>query len=261
MIKRTLMSLALIATAILSPVAAADPTPTAAAIVEAADRIRNPQQTFRVSLSLVEYVRGAQRDVTGLAVYVKRSEGNAQYKNLADYTAPPRDHGKLVLLSGGNMWFYDPASKASIRISPQQRLTGQASDGDVLTVNLGRDYSAKILGEEAVQDADRVARTAWHLDLTASTADAMYARMEYWVEKGTFRPIKARFYSDSGRALKIAYYRRYESQLGAERPTETIIIDAVDVSLVTKIEYSDFRAEDVPDAWFQRDFLPRFRDE
>src|SRR5262249_4936305 len=151
-------------------------------------------------------------DVTGLAVHAKATAG-AQYKNLVSYTAPPRDVGKVVLLNGGSMWFYDPASKASVRISPQQRLTGQASDGDVLTVNLAHDYTSKVLDEDPVQDADKAQRSAWHLELTASPADAMYARLEYWIEKDTYRPVKAKFYSDSGRVLKIAYYRRYETQL------------------------------------------------
>ena len=39
---------------------------------------------------------------------------------------------------------------------------------------------------------------------------------------------------------------------------EVIIVDAVDAPLVTKITYSDFRAEDVKDEWFQREYLPRF---
>jgi hypothetical protein len=59
--------------------------------------------------------------------------------------------------------------------------------------------------------------------------------------------------------LKIAYFRKYEDQLGGQRPTETIIIDAVDANLVTIMSTSDYRFQDVPDAWFQRDFLPRLR--
>jgi hypothetical protein len=233
--------------------------PSAAQIVAAADKIRNPPQPFRASLSIVEYVRGTPRDRTGLVVHAKMAPGASQYKNLVEYVEPARDVGKLVLMNGSNMWFYDPASKASIRLSAQQRLTGQASQGDVLTVNLAHDYNAKILGEVEVQDADRAKRNAWHLELTKATNDAMYARLEYWIEKGTNRPIKSKFYSDSGRVLKIAFYRRYEKRLDADRPTETIIIDGVDPNLVTKITYSDSRPEDVQDAWFQRDYLPRFK--
>jgi hypothetical protein len=71
--------------------------------------------------------------------------------------------------------------------------------------------------------------------------------------------VKGKFYSDSGRLLKIAYYRGYQTQLGAERPTQTIIIDAVDSSLVTTMTTSDYRPQAIPDAWFQRDYLPRLK--
>ncbi len=251
-------TLAVVAFALCALPSLARGAPSAAEIVAATDALRNPEQPFRVSLALVEYQSGKPHDTVQLAVHSKLDPATHQYRNLVRYEAPPRDLGKLVLLDARNMWFYDPASKASIRISAQQRLVGQASDGDVLTVNLAHDYSARLVGSETVQDADRQPRSAWHLDLTASTRDASYARLEYWVERDTNRPIKARFYSDSGRVLKIAYYRRYERQLGAVRPMETIIIDAVDSHLVTTITYSGYRAEQAKDVWFQREFLPRF---
>jgi outer membrane lipoprotein-sorting protein len=231
---------------------------SAAEIVAASDQVRNPDQPFRVSLSLVEYLGGEAHDTVGMIVHSKLDPGTHQYRNLVDYAAPPRDAGKLVLFNSSNMWFYDPASKASIRISAQQRLIGQASNGDVLTVNLAHDYAPKLLGEETIQDAEHQRRNTWHLDLAAATPDAVYTRLEIWIEKGTHRPVKAKFYSDSGRLLKLAYYRRYEEQLGGVRPTELIIVDAVDTHLVTRVTWSGFRAEDVRDEWFQREYLPRF---
>lgn len=241
-----------------SDTASADDAPSAGDIVAAADRVRNPEIPFRLSLTLVEYRSGQAHDSIGLAVHSKMDPATHQYKNLVRYSAPARDAGKLVLLSGGNMWFYDPASKASIRISAQQRLIGQASNGDVLTVNLAHDYKSRLLGVESIQDADHQARDTWHLDLTAATNEAAYARLETWIEQGTLRPVKTKFYSESGRALKLAYYRHYEPALGASRPLETIIIDAIDPHLITKVTASDYRAEDVQDAWFQREYLPRF---
>jgi outer membrane lipoprotein-sorting protein len=244
-----------------SAVALADTPPSAAEVISAADKIRNPLQPFRVSLALVEYQSGQVHDTVNLAVHAKLDPSTRQYRNLVRYSAPARDAGKLVLLSGSNMWFYDPAAKASIRISAQQRLIGQASNGDVLTVNLAHDYTPRIAGEESVQDADHQAHDTWHLDLASATGDAAYARLETWIEKATFRPIKTKFYSDSGRLLKVAYYRRYKVLLGAARPTETIIVDAVDSHLVTKVTASDYREEQVQDAWFQREYLPRFSEE
>jgi len=254
--------LGLLAAVLLRPalaLAASDPSPEE--ILAAADRVRNPDQPFRVTLALVEYVNGKARDRTGLAVYARLDEETRQYDNLVRYVEPPRDAGKMVLLKGSALWFYDPASKASIRISPQQRLIGQAAEGDVLSVNLARDYSTRIAGEESLQDADRKARQCWHLEMTAATPEAIYNRVEYWVEKGTFHPVKGKFYADSGRLLKIAYYRRYEEQLGTLRPMEVILIDAVNSSLATTIDYSDYRYQEIPRDSFQRDYLPRLQPE
>jgi outer membrane lipoprotein-sorting protein len=230
-------------------------------VLTASDRARNPDRSFRVTLTIVEYTGNKPRDRTGLVVYSREDKQSAQFDNLVRWAEPPRDAGKLVLLKGANLWFYDPASKASIRISPQQRLSGQASNGDVLTVNLARDYTSTIVGEESLQDADRQSRDCWHLDMNAATPDAIYNRIEYWVEHGTYRSVKGKFYADSGRLLKIAYYHKYEQQLGGMRPTEVILIDAVNSNLATTIGYSDYRYQEIPDAWFQRDYLPRVRAE
>jgi hypothetical protein len=265
---KTFSAVALIATMLLllpevasTQAPATEGSPSPQDVVTALDRVRNPDQPFRVTLSLVEYLSNKARDRTGLIVYSREDKQSGQFNNLVRYAEPPRDAGKLVLLRGGNLWFYDPASKASVRISPQQRLTGQASEGDVLTVNLARDYATTIVGDENIQDADHNSRGCWHLDMQAATPDAAYNRIEYWVERGTYRSIKGKFYADSGRLLKIAYYHKYEQHLGGMRPTEVILIDAVNSNLATTINYSDYRFQDIPDAWFQRDYLPRLRAE
>jgi hypothetical protein len=239
--------------------ARAQTLPNAHDLVAASDRVRNPDKPFRLTSTLVEYVGGKPRDRVVLTVFAREDAKTLQYRNLIRYAEPPRDAGKLVLLNGTALWFYDPASKASIRISPQQRLIGQASQGDVLTVNLARDYNAAVLGAETLQDADRANRDCWHIDMHAATPDAIYSRIEYWLERTSSRSIKGKFYSDSGRLLKIAYYHKYQDELGGVRPTETIIIDAVDANLVTTINTSDYRNQEIPDAWFQRDFLPRLK--
>jgi len=41
------------------------------------------------------------------------------------------------------------------------------------------------------------------------------------------------------------------------RPSEAVIIDAVDSSLVTSLQFGELQAQDIPEAWFQRDYLPR----
>ena len=226
-------------------------------IVAAADNVRNPGQPFHSVDTLTEYVAGVARNQDQLVMFSKQDPGTRQYRNLVRYLAPPRDAGKMVLLDAHNLWFYDPASKASVRISPQQRLIGQAAVGDILTTNFAIDYAATLLGDETITDAEHQQRACWHLDLKAVTDTATYNRIEYWVEHGSYHPIKARFFSDSGRLLKILYYRGYQQRLGTVRPSEAVIIDAVDSSLVTSLQFGELQAQDIPEAWFQRDYLPR----
>ena len=234
---------------------------TAHDIIAAADKVRNPGQPFRSTDTLTEYVSGKPRAQDQLVVYAKEDAATHQFRNLVRYVEPPRDAGKMALFDNRSLWFYDPSSQASVRISPQQRLIGQAAVGDVLTVNLAADYAGTLLGDETIADGERQQRTCWHLDLKATTDLAIYSRVEYWVEHGSYRPIKAKFYSDSGRLLKILYYRGFRAQLGAVRPGEAVIIDAVDSSLVTTIQFGDLRFQDIPETWFQRDYLPRLRAE
>lgn len=250
----TLMLLCFLGTLAGSQIARAA---TAQEIVAQSDLVRNPEQPFQTAITLTEYVGGQPRNQDVMEIFSKMDPASHQYRNLVQYLQPARDAGKRVLLGGGALWFYDPASKTSVRISPQQRLVGQAAIGDVLTVNLAADYSATLLGDEAIDDAGHQQRQCWHLELKAVDTQATYSRAEYWVEQGSYAPIKAKFYSDSGRLLKIAYYRRFEPRLGRVRPGEVVIIDAVDTSLATIASLHDSAFREVPDLWFQRDYLPR----
>jgi outer membrane lipoprotein-sorting protein len=247
---------ALIALLALTGAAAAQ---TAHDIIAAADKIRNASEPFRSSTTLTEYVRGQAKDQTVLMVYSKEDKKTGQFRNLVRYIEPPRDAGKMALLDGQNLWFYDPAAKSSVRISTQQRLIGQAAVGDVLTVNFAVDYTGKVLGDETITDAEKKQRDCWHLEMAAATPTAVYAKAEYWVEKGTNRPIRTKFYSDSGRVLKVLYYRNWSQTLGSERPQSAVIIDAVDSALVTTVQFGNQAFQDIPDFWFQRDYLPRLR--
>jgi outer membrane lipoprotein-sorting protein len=233
--------------------------PDAQAILAASDAIRNPAKPFGVVVTLTEYRNRKQTESNTLEVYSKAESSGGQYRSLIRFVNPPRDANKLLLKNGNDLWFFDPASNASVRLSPQQRLLGQAANGDVVTVNLAKDYRAEVVGEEDVADGERVTRHCHKLRLTELSPDVTYNHIEMWIEAGSSRPVKAYFYAESGRLLKTAYYRKFQPQLGVERPTEVVIIDGLDPNWITVMRYSDYAWRDVPDAWFQRDYLPRFK--
>src|SRR5438105_6270394 len=240
---------------------AAAAAPDAQAILAASDAVRNPAKPFAVTVTLIEYRSAKQTDANTLTVYSKADNASGQYRSLIRFVAPQRDINKLMLKNGNDLWFFDPASQASIRLSPQQRLLGQASNGDVVTINLAKDYKAALEGDEDLTDGERVMRHCHKLALAAVSPDVTYHRVEMWVDTTSARPVKARFFAESGHLLKTAYYRKFQPQLGRERPTEVVIIDGLDPGWVTVMRYSDYAWREVPDAWLQRDYLPRFKPE
>jgi Outer membrane lipoprotein-sorting protein len=232
---------------------------TAGDIVASADRVRNPDRPFRVTASVIEYKSGQAIDRNVFTVFSKLDPATGQFRDLMLYAEPPRDAGKVLLLNGDNLWFYDPTSQQSVRISPQEKLVGQAAAGDVLTENLAVDYTPALLGIETIEDGSQIQRSCWHLILKAANDAATYNRVEYWVEQGSYYPIKAKFYADSGGLLKVLYYRDYAKRGDRVAPTQAVIVDAVDSTLVTTVDFGEPHFQRIPDAWFQRDYLPHLQ--
>lgn len=248
---KTLTLTALVAAVALSNAHAA--TPKVEEILLASDAIRNPDEPFAIDIQLTEYRNKVREQEGKVIAYAKLNAARGQHDTLVQIKEPVRDRNKMMLKNGNEIWFYDPATKSGLRISPQQRLLGQASNGDVVTTNLAHDYKGEIVAEETVTDGDRKERQAYRIKLTATVPGVTYQSIDYWVERGSNRPIKSNFYAESGRLFKTAYYRRYENQLGKDRPTETIIIDGIDSQLVTVMKYSNYRLKNIPDAWLRRD--------
>ena len=226
-------------------------------ILMRSDTIRNPQESFVVNVTISQYENGRLDDQTRVTTH-SRKDGDGQFLTLVHIDTPAVDKGKILLRNGNNLWMFDPKSKASVRISPRQRLLGNASSGDVITSNLALDYSVALSGQETVQDGDKNERTAWKLHLTASTAYAPYTSVDLWVDSTNNRPLKGMFYGQSGKLLKVAWYRGWKDVLGVIRPTEVVIGDGFAKSKVTVMQMEHYRPQDLPLSWFNKEWLPHF---
>lgn len=229
----------------------------ARAILSRADAIRNPQTSFAVDVTLSAYERGSLKDQTQVTTY-SRATGS-QFQTLVHINAPSADRGKILLRNGNILWLYDPASKASVRISPRQRLLGNASNGDVVSSNLVGDYSASLQGSETIADGNKNSRTCYRLHLKAAVQSAPYSAVDFWVDAATYSPIKGKYFTRSGQLIKVAWYRKWKNQMGASRPTEVVIADGFDPNKVTVMTMNNFRAKNLPASWFSKEWLPNFR--
>jgi hypothetical protein len=168
-------------------------------------------------------------------------------RSLVEFVAPPRDAGRKMLRVSENMWVRIPASRRAIRITPQQRLLGQASNSDVMGTNYAGDYSAQLLGEEAVTPFDGGAPVnCYKLELTKKTSAASYHHLTYWVAKESYHPIRSEFYTQTGRLLKTAHFTRYANALGAVRPGRVVIVNAVNKEEFTVLDIVAYGKSSLP---------------
>lgn len=218
-------------------------------LLQAIDRIRVPADTFVFDLRLTAYKGAEVSSVNGFTVHVKDSS-----KSLVKFTAPPENKGRVLLMTGENLWIYIPGTRGALRISPQQRLLGQVAYGDVARVVYSLDYRVDQVTEERV-----AGEGALQLELKAKSGGAAHDRIRLRVERETLRPVKAEFLALSGKLLKVGYYRGYRWVLGESRPMILEVRDAIRTEEYSVLEFLEMRKEDTPAIFFQRTYLEHVR--
>ena len=228
-----------------APLAARD----ANSIVEAADKYRGFKGSFAQQSTAVYYKNDKEESSTNLKVYI-----NDNRNSLVRFMGPGRDKGQIMLMSGNNIWMYIPGTRNPIRLSPQQRLLGQASNGDVARTNYSDDYDAELDGEEKVENIN-----CHRLILTANEPDTTYQKIVYFVKKTDNRPVKALFYAKSGKLLKTGYFKKPGTFLGRTILRELHLYDELKKNEKTVIKVEKITREKLPASHFNYKYLPRIR--
>jgi hypothetical protein len=121
--------------------------------------------------------------------------------SVAETQEPVRFKGSKLLQVERNMWLTKPGLSKPIPISPRQRMSGQASNGDIAATNYAGDYDAQLKETESLDG-----EPCYVLDLTAKHKRATYDKIRYWVSVKRGVGVKAEFYSVSGKLLKTALF-------------------------------------------------------
>jgi hypothetical protein len=79
----------------------------------------------------------------------------------------PVEKGQKVLMLGDDFWLVMPGSQRPLRITPMQKLLGDASTGDIATMRWAGDYTGQLVGEEPCS-ADAKTPMCLHLSLQAA---------------------------------------------------------------------------------------------
>lgn len=163
----------------------------------------------------------------------------------------PAEQGQKVLMVGDDFWLMMPGTQRPMRITPSQKLLGDASTGDIATLRWSEDYRATLVGEERCDTAP-----CWHLSLAAQRPGVSYQRIELWLGRDRHQPLKADLYLQSD---KLAKQARFIPD-SAERPTqidEMVLQDQLSHRRETRVRYTARAKKVVPESWFNPMSLAR----
>jgi outer membrane lipoprotein-sorting protein len=169
------------------------------ALVTRVDKQTHPDQ-YEAFITMKNYKPDRPTTTNRLRVLRK---GN---KMLAIILSPAIQKNQVFIRNGDDMWMFLPKSGKTMRIAAKDRsMGGEASNTDLLRVDLALDYTGKYLGEEETEG-----RLCYKLELSAIKRTVAYDKVLYWIAKNGELPVKLEYYSLSGKRLKILYCRDYK---------------------------------------------------
>jgi outer membrane lipoprotein-sorting protein len=216
----------------------------AASVLARADVFRNPIESFSVDVELTSITPAGKTDVSRFRVFGKGND-----RSIVEFTFPQTEKGKYLLMLRDAMWIYMPTASRPIRISPMQRLMGQASNGDVARTSFTVDYDAKSVAD----DGD-----AFVIDLVAKDSSVAYNRVRLWIDKQSYEPRRADFYVVSGKLIKRANYKAYGTMAGRRVVTEIEIDDLLRPGNRTVMRYANLTPKENAEKMFTNDALGKW---
>ncbi|TET23167.1 MAG: outer membrane lipoprotein-sorting protein [Candidatus Stahlbacteria bacterium] len=141
-------------------------------------------------------------------------------KAYMEFTSPSRDKGTRFLKLGDEFWMYLPNVGKAVKIAGHA-MRGSLMGSDfsyedaISNEELAESYDASLEGEEKVGD-----KNCYVLKLSLKEgAEGSYYTQKLWVGKESFIPIKAEYYSRSGRLMKDVQILEFKRISGKNYPT------------------------------------------
>ena len=226
---------------------AAPATPDAEALLKRSDEFRNGWPSYVVRVKITDYESGKSNEEHLYEVSQKGLD-----KTYVDFMSP-REKGEHLLMLGDDMWIYLPDTSRPVRITPLERLSGDASNGDVARTNYAADYSSAYLRTEKAGMVE-----CYVLELTAKRKGATYQRILYWLRAPDARPVKAEYFLTSGKQIKSATFDEFAPYNGKELLSRLTLYDEIRHNSHSVLEYSGAAPRSLPDKLFYHGLSDKF---
>ncbi|MFZ1085651.1 MAG: outer membrane lipoprotein-sorting protein [Terracidiphilus sp.] len=222
-------------------------TPDAQALLKRSDAYRNGWPAYVLKVKITHFESGKEDESKLYEVSQKGTE-----KTYVEFLSP-REKGQHLLMLGDDMWVYLPDTSRPVRITPLERLNGDASNGDVARTNYAVDYTAVYLRTEKVGSED-----CYVLDLTAKRKGSTYQRILFWVRVTDARPVRAEYYLTSGKHIKSATFDDYFIVDGRPILHRWTLYDEIRHNSRSVLEYSGVAPRELADKLFYQGRTDRF---
>jgi outer membrane lipoprotein-sorting protein len=242
-----LLAAFLVACAVVCHAATPTNTPDADAILKHADMFRNGWPSYVLHVRITNFEGDKSDEVKLYEVSQKGTE-----KTYVEFMSP-REKGQHLLMLGDDMWVYLPDTSRPIRITPLERLSGDASNGDIARTNYAADYTPAFVRTETVG-----AEQCNVLELIAKRKGATYQRILFWVRVEDARPVKAEFYLTSGKHIKSATFDEYANVGGKMQLRRMTLYDEIRHNSHSVLEYSGISPRELADKLFYQGRTDRF---
>lgn len=219
----------------------------AEAVLKRSDAYRNGWPSYVLHVKITNYESDKADEEKLYEVSQKGTE-----KTYVEFMSP-REKGQHLLMLGDDMWVYLPDTSRPVRITPLERLSGDASNGDVARTNYAADYMPVYVRTEKVGTEE-----CHVLDLTARRKGATYQRILYWLRVQDDRPVKAQFYLTSGKLIKSATFDEFLTVGGREQLRRMTLYDEIRHNSHSVLEYSGIAPRTLPDKLFYQGRTDRF---
>ena len=243
--KTMLRSIAAPALALLVSSTFAQDVPT---LLKAADRYRMGSENMQVETQISVFnADGSTDKERRYTVFAQ-----AKHQSLV-LMQSPAEKGQKVLMLGDDFWLLMPNSQRPLRITPMQKLLGDASTGDIATMSWAEDYTGTVAGEEPCGEPKQACT---HLSLAANRKGVTYQRIELWLGKVKHEPIRADLYVQSDKLAKQARFVT-DKPAAPTLVTEMLLQDQLTSKKETRVRYLARKEHSVPEAWLNPMFLAR----
>lgn len=214
-----------------------------------ADSYRLSSESTRVDVEVTLYKGDKLEKRRRYQVYLKP----ARRSSLVLFKSPG-EMGQKVLMVGSNFHLFLPRSRRAIRITPMQKLLGDAATGDLASMTWREDYSGVL--KSSSENINGIACDL--LALSSRRRGTTYDRIELYLQKETHIPVFARLYLKSGKLAKEASYTLGHVD-GREMIIAMTLVDRIRKNRKTIVNYRSIKPLKIPNKYYNPQYLLRAR--